>query len=271
MKERVLYVSDLDGTLLNNEPRLSDFTRKTLEELMSKGVLFTYATARSYVSASSVLDGFEPTSPSIIYNGTFIRNPLDGTFTLVDKFKDGEGKEILHKLKNGGICPLVYAFIDGKECFSYVQEELEGGVLEFVNEHLDDPRRNPTSANMLDKGEIFHFTCIDSEDKLIPMYESLKNEHQCVYYKEQYSGRWWLEIHPQGATKANAVLKLKHMLGVDKVVCFGDGVNDISMFEVCDECYAPSNAQNEVKKIADAVIESNESDGVAKWLLKEIK
>ena len=265
---KTLYISDLDATLLNNKARLSDFTRKTLEALMEKGVLFTYASARSYVSASSVLDGFEPNVPSIIYNGTFIRDNRSGEFTLVDKFRHGEGKEILFKLRENGIFPLVYSFIDSKECFSFVEEELSGGVLEFVNEHRDDPRINPTSADKLDEGEIFHFTCIDSEEKLIPMYEALKNEHQCVYYKEQYSGKWWLEIHPIGATKANAVLKLKEMLGAHKIVCFGDGVNDISMFEVSDECYAPSNAHESVKAIADAVIDSNENDGVVKWLLE---
>lgn len=265
---KTLYISDLDGTLLNDKARLSSFTRKTLEALMEKGVLFTYASARSYVSASGVLEGFEPKVPSIIYNGTFIRDSQGGAFTLVDKFRHGEGREILSKLKNGGICPLVYAFIEGKECFSFVEEELSDGVLEFVNEHRNDPRINPTSADKLDEGEMFHFTCIDSEEKLIPMYEALKNEHQCVYYKEQYSGRWWLEIHPIGATKANAVLKLKEMLGADKVVCFGDGVNDISMFEVSDECYAPSNAHDSVKAIADGIIDTNENDGVAKWLLE---
>ncbi len=271
MSEKILYVSDLDGTLLNNSARLSNFTRKTLESLMSQGLLFTYASARSYVSASSVLDGFEPTTPSIIYNGTFIRDNRTGEFTLVDRFRDGEGQEILRKLTEAGICPLVYAFIDGRECFSYVEEHLEGGVLEFVTEHSDDVRRNPVSEDELGNGEIFHFTCIDSEEKLIPIYKKLADKHQCVYYKEQYSGRWWLEIHPMGATKANAILKLKNMLGAHRIVCFGDGVNDISMFEVSDECYAPSNADDNVKAIANAIIDTNDNDGVAKWLLENAK
>lgn len=267
MSEKILYVSDLDGTLLNCNARLSDFTRKALDELISKGLPFTYASARSYVSAGSVLDGFEPKIPSIIYNGTFIRKNDTGELVLVDDFANGEAELILDKIMKAGVCPLVYSFIDGRECFSYVKEELEGGVLEFVTEHKDDVRSNPVSRGELSNGEIFHFTCIDSEDKLIPLYKELSREHQCVYYKEQYSGRWWLEIHPMGATKANALLKLKNMLGAHRVVCFGDGVNDISMFEVSDECYAPSNADATVKAIADAIIDTNDNDGVAKWLL----
>ena len=57
------------------------------------------------------------------------------------------------------------------------------------------------------------------------------------------------------------------MLHCDKIVCFGDGKNDVSIFEISDECYAVANAEPEVKAIATAVIESNEADGVAKWLI----
>ena len=71
-----------------------------------------------------------------------------------------------------------------------------------------------------------------------------------------------------GATKASAVLRLKEYLGCDRVVAFGDAENDISMFEIADECYAVENACDELKAIATGIIPSNEEDGVAKWLLE---
>ena len=61
------------------------------------------------------------------------------------------------------------------------------------------------------------------------------------------------------------------MLGCQRVVCFGDGVNDIPMFKDADEAYAVSNACDELKAYATAVIDSNENDGVAKWLLDNYK
>jgi hydroxymethylpyrimidine pyrophosphatase-like HAD family hydrolase len=81
-----------------------------------------------------------------------------------------------------------------------------------------------------------------------------------------YSGRQWLEIMPAAASKANAILMLKEKLGCDRVVCFGDGKNDISMFSICDEKYAVANAVDELKAMATAVIGSNNQDGVARWL-----
>ena len=71
---------------------------------------------------------------------------------------------------------------------------------------------------------------------------------------------------PRKATKANAILILKELLGCDKIVSFGDAINDIPMFQISNECYAVENAVDKLKQMATKVIESNNNDGVAKWL-----
>jgi len=50
------------------------------------------------------------------------------------------------------------------------------------------------------------------------------------------------------------------------VVAFGDGRNDIDMFELADESYAVQNADEQLKRYATSVISSNDEDGVAHWL-----
>ena len=52
------------------------------------------------------------------------------------------------------------------------------------------------------------------------------------------------------------------------MVVFGDGKNDMDMFEMADECYAVENAAEELKAIATGVIGKNDEDAVARWLLK---
>lgn len=76
---------------------------------------------------------------------------------------------------------------------------------------------------------------------------------------------------PANASKANAIRKLKEMWGCSRVISFGDAINDIPMFEISDECYAVENAVGELKAVATGVIESNEEDGVAKWLLDHVE
>lgn len=72
---------------------------------------------------------------------------------------------------------------------------------------------------------------------------------------------------PTKTSKANAVLHLARLLGCRHIVCFGDGINDIPMFRIADECYAVANAAPELKEIATDIIPCNNEDGVAKWLL----
>jgi hydroxymethylpyrimidine pyrophosphatase-like HAD family hydrolase len=68
------------------------------------------------------------------------------------------------------------------------------------------------------------------------------------------------------ATKDFGILKVKKLIGADKIICFGDGINDVTMFNISDEKYAVENAVDEIKKIATGIIGSNENDGVARWL-----
>ena len=54
---KTLYVSDLDGTLLNSDTKLSDKTKKIINQLVKNGMNFTFATARSITSAYVVTSG----------------------------------------------------------------------------------------------------------------------------------------------------------------------------------------------------------------------
>lgn len=264
---KTLYVSDLDGTLLNSRQALSEFTVNTINSLVEQGVIFSYATARSSITAAKVTNGISPQIPIIVYNGAFILENSTRKMLLSNYFHRDDVERILEKLTENDIYPIVYSYIDGAEKFSYIENLLSRGAKDFAESRKGDGRDHPVeSLKDLRSGDVFYISCIDGEEKLEPMYQLFREEFQCIYQKDIYSGEQWLEILPKQATKANAVLQLKNMLGCDKVVSFGDGKNDISMFNISDECYAVKNANAELKKVATAVIESNNEDGVAKWL-----
>ena len=61
---------------------------------------------------------------------------------------------------------------------------------------------------------------------------------------------------------------LKELLGLERVICFGDSNNDLSMFEAADEAYAPANANDAVKSAATAVIGHHDEEGIARFLRK---
>ena len=83
--ERVLYVSDLDGTLLNRQDRISPFSIRTINGLVEEGMLFTYATARSIESARTITGSLKLTHEVLTVHkilGTAQRNDVDLVFLM---------------------------------------------------------------------------------------------------------------------------------------------------------------------------------------------
>lgn len=72
---KTLYITDLDGTLLNTKDRINPYSIETINRLVEQGMLFSYATARSLVSAAVVTRGLSAHIPVIAYNGCLIIHP----------------------------------------------------------------------------------------------------------------------------------------------------------------------------------------------------
>ncbi|MDR3552274.1 MAG: HAD family hydrolase [Clostridia bacterium] len=266
---KTLYITDLDGTLLNSRDRLSLFTVKAINGLIDRGHCFSYATARSLPSASVVTAGLATDMPVAVYNGAFIRNPKTGTVLSAIGFAADEKNDVMRFLKGTGIFPLVYAFVDGLERVSWLAGSEDEGMLHYLRLRNGDRRlRSVPDISDLYDGEAFYFTCIGSRSELLPVYERFRCDarYTCTLQQELYREEYWCEIMPRKATKANAVRLLKEILQCDRVVTFGDAVNDIPMFAASDECYAVGNAVDELKGVATSIIKSNDEDGVAHWL-----
>lgn len=139
----------------------------------------------------------------------------------------------------------------------------------FLDSRKGDIRTNAVGTiNELKSGKIFYITCIDEPQKLEALYRKYRDYYHCVYQTDIYTKEQWLEIMPLNVSKAKAIKQLQALFKCEKLVVFGDGKNDIDMFELADESYAVENAHEDLKRIATAVISSNDEDGVARWLGK---
>lgn len=264
---KTLYITDLDGTLLDKTPKTSEYTNRVINSLLREGVVFSYATARSLVTAKKVTTGLEPVYPVVVHNGTFIVDSNSGKILHKNIFDHNDAKNILDTLLKNNLCPIVFSLINNEQKFSYIKSRANSPTVDFLNNRIDDPRnRECTSIAELYDGEIYYFTLIGDQHKLLPLYNEFKDDFRCLHQIDMYSGEYWLEIMPKTATKANAIKELKKMLDCDYIVAFGDGINDIDMFLIADECYAVENSVPELKEIATKIIDSNIDNGVAKWL-----
>ena len=266
---KTLYVTDLDGTLLTSGQYVSPKSIEIINRLTEQGMLFSYATARSLITAKKVTAGLSEKIPVIVNNGVFIADSRSGEKLVKNIFSAEQAEDISQTLTKYGILPLVYSIIDVEEKFSYIPERMTRSTADFLDTRQGDPRHRPLSSEdgMLD-GEPFYFACMDEAGSMSEACDELKKRYYCVYSKDIYSGDQWLEILPESATKANAVIQLKEYCGCDRLVVFGDGINDIPMFKAADECYAVENAAAELKEIADGIIGGNNEDSVAEFILK---
>lgn len=266
---KTLYVSDLDGTLLRSDETTSAFTNEAINSLVDRGMLFSYATARSYSTAHKVAGGLSAKIPVIVYNGTFVIDSGSGEIMISNFFDDGV-RSLIDELIESGIYPIVYSVINGAEKFSYVYSLCAEGARDFIATRKGDKRDNPVGdIASLYEGRLFYITCIDDKEKLRGFFDKYHEQYHCVFQQDIYTNEWWLEIMPRAASKANAIAQLRELLGCDRLVVFGDGKNDMDMFELADESYAVSNGAEELKAIATGIIGSNNDDSVARFLLEK--
>ena len=111
----------------------------------------------------------------------------------------------------------------------------------------------------IDKGEIIYFCVLGNESLIRSAADGISSIEGIKYtfYRDAYDGdTWYLEVFDKAASKAHAVDFLREYTGADEVVCFGDNLNDLPMFERADLAVAVEGAVDEVKKRADSITSS---------------
>lgn len=271
---KTLYLTDLDGTLLNDDTKLSDKTIQIINSLVEQGEHISFATARSMISAQSVIKGLNLKDGVIVYNGVYILEPSSKKILHERLFSKEEAQMLLELFVQHGLHPFVYTYIDGVEKVLYEKHEFHEGAANYRYGRKNDPRfMELEDGEDLLQGDVFYFTIIDDKENLDDVYDILENRYSfmVIYQKERNREEYWLEVMPKKASKADAMLRLKEKEGFDEVICFGDAANDIEMFKASDACYAVSNAIDEIKEIADGVIGSNNEDAVALWIQQDVE
>ena len=267
-----LYATDLDGTLLRPDKSISDETAALLNRLVSEGVLFTYATARSYSSASPLIEKLHLSCPAVTFNGVFVIDPRDGRHIVENVFTPTAVRTAVEYFNSNDLAPLVYAYIDGRERVSYLESRL-GDVYGYISTRKDDRRLRPVKTREeLFSGKMFYFTLLDPKCDRTVLDEVFSRENGFAvnmmpdtYNKDEI----WYEIFSKNASKASALLQVMELTHADRLVCFGDNNNDMSMIRAADIGVAVSNACAELKKIADKVTGSNADGAVARFIAEE--
>lgn len=264
-----LYATDLDGTLLRSDKSISDECADKLNRLMESGVLFTFATARSFSSAAPLLKKLHLSCPAVTFNGVFVIDPKTGEHIIENIFMPKSLDIAKEYFVSNGIAPLVYSYIDGRERVSFLRDRTED-VRGYVEPRKGDKRLRPVKDYAeLFEGRIFYFTLLDPTSDIAELYEvfSRENGFSTSMMNDTYDKDMvWFEVFSRNASKSSAILQVLELTRADRLVCFGDNNNDISMINAADTGVAVSNACQTLKEAADVVIGSNDEDAVAEFI-----
>ncbi len=265
-----LILFDLDGTLLNGSGEISPYTEETLRMLADRGIAYTVATGRTLHTARDLLLDSHFPHPQIFKNGVMMWDPGSDDYLLENYLELGEVQHILDAMQSQELTAFICTVDDADRHGIYhtpLRSELESNLAKHfggsneVDVHL--------VAMLPADVSIANISAIGPPEKVQRVEAMIADEPHLVAYAgsalegEQYR---WIDIHHTEASKGAALLDLKARLGATRVICFGDSENDLSMFAVADECYAPENARAEIKNVATAVIGHHDEDGVARFL-----
>ncbi|MDR2834029.1 MAG: Cof-type HAD-IIB family hydrolase, partial [Streptococcaceae bacterium] len=107
---KTLYISDLDGTLLNTSAELSDGTVNALNKMIADGVNFSIATARTYASAIKLLSKLNLHTPIVLMNGVQIYDMEQKSFVNTHYLKEDTVSSIIKVLHSHDMSAMMYEF-----------------------------------------------------------------------------------------------------------------------------------------------------------------
>lgn len=282
---RTLYISDLDGTLLAPDSRLSQTTVTLLNHAISRGALFSVATARTPATVSRLLEDVDLKIPLVVMTGAALWDKETGKYSEVQNFLPEQVEEIVRAYTSpkdgGGFLYTLSRRPEGKDIMEIYHvgplNEIERG---FMNERIDSPFKKfmvPESGLSIlpprieDAILFFGMRPNETAGEILERLEKIPGINPMHYHDWYGDEITEIEAFPHGATKAKAIGRLKRITGADRVVVFGDNLNDLSMMEAADWSVAVGNAIPEVKKAADEVIGSNAADAVVRYILEDMR
>lgn len=280
MTRRTLYVSDLDGTLLDTSSRVSAESKAILNPLIAQGAMFTVATARTPATVQPLLKDIFPAStpegrdiPAIVMTGAAYWNRHLQRYDYIRMMSARDTRTILKEFSAAGINPFNYCLGEQEMLHVYHTAGLTPREDSFYQErrHLTlkqfhlGRKPKPYELTVL-------FFAIGDPEKMEKLCEAINRKTNCsaAWYHDIFNPEVaFMDVYTSGCSKATAIKDVATELGADRIVVFGDNLNDLPMMKVADLSVAVDNALPEVKAQADIVIGPNTLPSVAEFIRRD--
>ncbi|MFB7337706.1 Cof-type HAD-IIB family hydrolase [Streptomyces adustus] len=258
-----LVVTDMDGTLLDDDKRVPDGLWEVLALLRERGVLFSPASGRQYATLAREFAEVAEGMVFIAENGTYVVR--DGVELSSDPLDPAVAHGIAHtarRLVADGVD--MGAILCGKKA-AYVERADEAFLAEVRRYYLEHRIVEDVTAVDDDIIKVALFAFGSAEHTVAPALEPFARSHQVVV-----SGEHWVDVMNRTADKGAAVRRLQRDLGITpaQTMVFGDYLNDLEMLDTAEWSFAMSNAHPEVVRRARHLAPSNNDNGVLRTVVR---
>lgn len=252
----ILLLSDLDGTLLTSERRISPENLTAIRYFMEQGGRFSVATGRSKPGMEHFLEHLTINAPAVIYNGAVV-------------YDFEAGRPVWQR-------PLG---VRGLDLYRLIQAEFPGAGLETYEMDTayalcDNPISRCHFENVKMRWQLVQPEEVPQpwvdmllleQEHILPQIKARLEERFPGKFFLQYSDREFLEVlHPE-ANKGTAALALCDYLGCmpENLYTVGDGRNDIQLLTCTKNAYAPANAEPEVLALQPRMLPHHNDHAIA--------
>ncbi len=260
-----MVITDLDGTLLDSQNRLSAINRQTLEELGNRQIIRVVATGRSRFAARRVLDEDSPMDYLIFSSGIGILK-WPAQKLLFEQSLQAEQVELLMTTLIRMRCDfMVHQPLPDNHCFAYYQTENACSDfcrrLQHYHEFAVELGDSPAGF-----GNASQFVIIAEAAKGVLLFErlhALLPEFNVIRTTSPLDQRSvWVEIFPKAVSKPDAAkwLAQQHQLPASKVLAVGNDYNDLHLLQWAGRSYVVGNAPAEMQQDFD-VVASHDAHG----------
>lgn len=257
-----LVVTDLDGTFLDHEKKISHKNANAVKKLRKEGITLCICTGRIYASAYLIAQELKLNSPIISCNGAFIKDPLQNLILYNNKMNNSILAEILDIMND---FDTVYHFYSEDTIFSNKLERNAKVTFDCFKDVFDPPIKVIVSNDLK-----FNLKNITGVNKFIIFEENAFIRQEMIDRLSQLrdiditqSGEDNIEIMSKGTSKGFGVRFLKERFGLskDEVMVLGDHYNDLSMFDEATYSVSMGNGIEEIKKLSYYTTKPNSESG----------
>lgn len=272
-----LFITDLDGTLLNSESQVSHRSAKIISDLSQHGALITVATARTPATVERLLQNTLTTPPAIVMTGASFWNRQNLQFNNPRFIDINSAEKIVTTCRKCGVNPFIYSIKDLRMVYTHFFGTPNAAEQKFINQRnnlsLKKVMISPDCEPSFITPDTILIFALGSTEKIKNLAFTLNSEdsYSISAYPDNLNPEIsYIEIFAPGVDKASAVKQLKDQMGANHLTVFGDNLNDLSMMAVADIAVAVENALPQVKEAAHIVIDSHNHDAVARYIESHI-